>query len=547
VTSSRKSTLSIRTALSLLFIFFLLISSNQALALTQALDYATSTTTVRAPLLTLGTGNSSASSLSSTSDYASVSTTAGLTFNENGNVLVPTQAASPAIDGSNIEHFNSATSGSCTFTTTTANDVLYVAISILGTTPTSSVTNSSGASLTQRAAITNSADVRLETWYIIATSNGTQTITVSFATATTFAIIVMGIEQANIPNPFDVTSGNPVTDTGTNTTQSVTVGSILANTLVLGAVAVDEAVTPTIGTGFTRVQRSHSDNLGEAVESHPLTTIANTTTTFTTGITSVNWAMIGDVIWGKLPSLSINTEFATPTTGDNQIISNNQEGYLVSPAYPSAKTIYSGAWQLNLWAQSKTANDDMDIMLIVTDSSYNIVNDVCSKGNTGPIPASTSLITVNCIQPQVNVPSGGHLVIILSNLKSGSKSFTVYWGTQGLTNFRTTEIFNYALRIINGGSSPYNVSFSTYSSSSIAKLTNFTIYSSSPISKCIAITNGVFTQSASPVLTLPGSSTLYVVVDATATDFNSVSNLVLRLKFNVTVPFSYDIINFTVN
>jgi hypothetical protein len=40
---------------------------------------------------------------------------------------------------------------------------------------------------------------------------------------------------------------------------------------------------------------------------------------------------------------------------------------------------------------------------------------------------------------------------------------------------------------------------------------------------------------------------LYVVVDATATDFNSVSNLVLRLKFNVTVPFSYDIINFTVN
>lgn len=257
--------------------------------------------------------------------------------------------------------------------------------------------------------------------------------------------------------------------------------------------------------------------------------------------------MIGDVIWGKLPSLSVDTGFSEPTTGGSAVIATMQEGYLVSPAYPRATTIDAGTWQLNLWVESLIANEELDLMLLVTDSSYNILNDVCRRVSSGPISDSPSLVTIACEQPVVNVPSGGHLIIILSNLLGATNAFVIYWGTQGLTSFKTTQLSNYILEVNNVDSTSYNVDFSVYSSSSISELTNLTAYVYSPTSTCIEITNGVFTQTSSGVLSLLGTSKFYVAVNATATDFDSVSNIILLLRFSqASKPFACDVINLTV-
>jgi hypothetical protein len=72
--------LRLRTALPLLLIFLLLISSNQTLALTQARDYAVNTATVRTSPVTLNVGTEGTSSISSTNDYGNVTATAGYTF-----------------------------------------------------------------------------------------------------------------------------------------------------------------------------------------------------------------------------------------------------------------------------------------------------------------------------------------------------------------------------------------------------------------------------------------------------------------------------------
>lgn len=530
----------------LLFFTLFLVSNTSAEAMCFSRYHTLDVSTVKTSQVYLADGNSSSCIISSTKDYASVNATAGLTFNENAAVLVPTQASSPSLDGSNIRQVTSATTGSCTFSTSAANDVIYVAVSILGTNPTLSVTNSSGASLMQRAAVTNSG-VRIETWYTIAANSGSQTITVTFASATTFAIIAFGVRNANTPNPFDLAEGNPKTGTGTGNTQSVTVGSVFPNTLVLGSVAIQRGVTPNVGTGFTSVQRSNSGGLGEAVEYRSLTAAANTSVTFTTTGASANWVMIGDVIWGKLPSLSVNTGFSTPTTGGSGNIGNDREGYLVSPSYPRATTIYNGTWQLNLYARSASAGDTMDVLLLVTDEAYNVINEVCRLYTTPSVPTSASWVTLNFYQPMINIPSGGHLIIVLYNYPGGSNSFTVYWGTSGLTNFKTNQISNYILRIQNSGASSCNAVFSAYSSTSITRLTNMTLYVYTPTSRCVIINNGAFTQTSSPATTLPGSSTLYLAINATATDFNSISNIIVKIKFNTTRPYSCDFMNLTLN
>jgi hypothetical protein len=535
----------LRVILPLLFTLFL-VSNTSVEALCFARNYMLDVSTVKASPVSLANGNSSSCIFSSTNDYVSTTATAGLTFNESATVLVPTQAASPSLDSSNIGQVTSATTGSCTFSTSAANEVIYVAVSILGTTPTLTVTNSSGASLTQRAAVTNSG-VRIETWYTIAVNTGSQTITATFASATTFAIIALGVRNANTPYPFDLAEGNPKTGTGTGNTQSVTVGSVFPNTLVLGSVAIQRGVTPSVGSGFTSIRRSNSGGLGEAVEYQSLTATANTSVTFTTTGPSANWAMVGDVIWGKLPTLSVNTNFSTPTSGGSGSIADNIEGYLVSPSYPRATKIYNGTWQLNLYARSASAGGTVDTMLLVTDAAYNVVNEVCSKRVSPPISTSASLVTLNFEQPIINVPSGGHLIIILYNLVGGSSSFTVYWGTSGLTNFKTNQISNYVLRLANSAASSYGVVFSVYSSTSITRLTNMTLYVYTPTSKCIVINNGAFTQTSSTTRTLPSSATLYLAVNATAIDFNSISSIIVKMRFNTTRPYGCNFMNLTLN
>ena len=190
----------------------------------------------------------------------------------------------------------------------------------------------------------------------------------------------------------------------------------------------------------------------------------------------------------------------------------------------------------------------MEIYLLVTDSSYNILSSVTGKVNTATIPTTKTLVTSTFSGVQVAVPAGGHLVVELWNPNGGTSSFTAYWGSGQTTNFRTPQVFDYALRVVNSDAASFSVGVSTYSSTSISRLTNFTLSVYSPASKCIVITNGAFTQTASSTLALPATTTFYFAINASANDFNSVSNLVLQLKFASTArPFAYDTISITIN
>ena len=257
-------------------------------------------------------------------------------------------------------------------------------------------------------------------------------------------------------------------------------------------------------------------------------------------------ALIGDAVQGNLPTLSANTAFSSTSSTGSASITNGQSAFLWSPSYPRATTIYAGSWLLDLWTLS-ASSDHMSVLLAATDSS-GAITAVAANGNTGTIGTAKSEVKTTFSCSQINVPSGGHLVVILTNLAGGSGTFTIYWGSGQATNFKTPSLYDYVLRTVNSAATSYSASFSSFSSSSIARLTNLTMYVYSPTSNCIVITNGAFTQSSSSTLSLSASSTFYLAVNATASDFNSISNIVVLLTFGPTAkPFASDVINLTVN
>lgn len=117
----------------LIFLLELYIPLNQASALVQDKNFLYTISTIRTPSVTLESGTKGSASISSTSDYGSVTATAGLTFNENASASVSTLSP-PSLDGSTSATVSSATSDTTgTLTTSSANDIIYVIVSINGT------------------------------------------------------------------------------------------------------------------------------------------------------------------------------------------------------------------------------------------------------------------------------------------------------------------------------------------------------------------------------------------------------------------------------
>ena len=329
-----------------------------------ASDYAVSTAAVKTSPVALASGNSGESTISTTNDYATLTATAGLTFNQQSDMLSVPQTA-PSIDGSARASFSSKTTGACTLNTGAAGDLIYVAIQILGTNTVSKVNNTGTAlTWTQRAAIGNGASVRIETWYAYSSAVfSSRNINVYFASATTFAIVAFGVKNVDPQNYFDDSASIPAKGTGASTRQAVSASTSLNNVLLIGTIAVKVASgispSPTVGTGYTVIQSSHLNSLGYAAESAALTTaVSSYPINWSTGTTSVSWAMIGDAFWGPLTSPSVNTGFTSPASSGGISFGDGRGGYLISPAYPRATTIYAGTYQLNIWASASTSRQD---------------------------------------------------------------------------------------------------------------------------------------------------------------------------------------------
>lgn len=535
---------------STMFLVSLMISVSSASALRQGKDSCSTTSTVRTAAVTLGLGNKGSSSLSSTSDYGTVTATAGLTFNEIAAATV--SALPPALDGSTSVTFQNQNSGTTgNFATANANGIIMVIVSMSGTDTVSSVTNS-GTALTwsQRGAATDGANERVETWYAIAPTAATRTVTVNLASKTTFIIVAFGISNANTATPFDANLVSPVTGTGSGTTQSVTVSTLNPNDFLIGAVAISVAAgnapNPTIGAGFTSIASTSRGTLGGAGEySSVITVQSSTSVSFTSGATSVTWAMIGDAVRGILPTVAADTSFSAPGSSGSFAVAAGSSAFLWSPAYPSAATVYSGSWLLDLWA-SATTSGTMSVLLVAVDSTGTFTG-LAVSGVTGTIGVAKSEVQTTFSGSQVSVLASGYLLAILTNPTGSGRTCTIYWGTGQVTNFQTPSNYDYVLTIVNSAASSYSVSLSTYSSSSIGRLTSLIVYIYNPSMTEIVITNGVLTQSSGSAVTLAASSTLYVRLSASANAFGS-SSLVLLLKSTPgTTPFSYKVLSLAVN
>jgi len=506
------------------------------------------TSTVQTSPIALNSGDIGSSSISSTGDYGEVTIGAGFEFYETADATVSAYAA-PALDGSGMVA-DTASSGAVTgLTTSNADDLIYVAALIRGDATVSSVTNSGTAlTWTQRGAVSDGTNERVETWWAVAPTAGSRDITVSFSANTIFIIIAFGISGANTGDPFDPGLASPVTGTGSGTTQSVTLSTVNPNNFLIGVVAVrvssGTAPDPSAGTGFTTIYSTDRSTLGGAAEykqvMSPQTSVAIDFST----TSSVTWAMVGDAIQGTIPSASGNTALTAPATSGSFTVSAGYSAFLWSPAYTSAATIYAGSWALDLWAMA-SSQGSMDVLLLVYTSDA--VTDWIVSDSTDPVSTSKSEVITTFTGPETSVSSGDRLLAVLTNPTGSGITYTIYWGTGQTTNFATPSDFDYVLRFVNSGSTSYSVSLSVYSYSSIGRLTSMSISIYSPSTTQILIADGAVTQSSGSAVTLSGSSTLYVRLQAVADEFGS-SNIVLYATISPGAnPFCYYAIDMTVN
>lgn len=525
-----------------------MIAAGMSSALVMGVYSGVGTSTVRISPIALDAGNVGSSSVSSTSDYGEVAVNAGLEFYEIDDATV-TAFAAPALDGSGMVSGAGNSGTVAGLTTSNANDLIYVTVSIRGTEPVSSVTNS-GTALTwsQRGAISDGTNERIETWWAIASTSGSRDITVSFNSSTIFIVTAFGISGVNTNDPFDPNLESPVTGTGSGTSQSVTLSTVSPNDFIIGAVAVrvssGNAPTPSAGTDFTMIQGTYMSTLGGAAEYNRVMSPQTSATIDFSTSASVRWAMIGDAIQGTVPSASSNTALTAPSTSGSFTVSAGYSAFLWSPAYTSAATIITGTWSLDLWAMA-SSQGSMDVLLLVC--SGDAVTDWIVSDSTDPVSTSKSEVVTSYTGRETSVPSGGRLLLVLTNPTGSGITYTIYWGTGQTTNFETPSDYDYVFRLVNPGSTSYSVSLSVYSYSSIGRITSMTVYLYSPDTAEITITDGAVTQSPGPTLTLPASSTLYVRLVSNADAFGS-SNIVLYLSISPGGnPFCYYVIDITVN
>lgn len=241
-----------------------------------------------------------------------------------------------------------------------------------------------------------------------------------------------------------------------------------------------------------------------------------------------------------------NTDFSVPASSGSLTLEAGSSVCLYSPAFPSATTIYSGSWTLDIWASAVSSGATLAVTFSAV-SSTGVVTAVAASGYTAAIGVTESKVETAFAGLETLVASGGRLLANITNPAGSGNTFTIYWGSGQATNFQTTADYNYVLAVTNFASETYDLSLLTYSSSAISRLTNMTIFVYSPSTQEIIVDDGGLTQSSGPTVTLSPSSTLYLRVFAMANAYGS-SNIMLLLKVTSdTRPVFYDAVNLTVS
>ncbi len=231
---------------------------------------------------------------------------------------VATGAAPPslALDGS-VSTRVTASTATVSLVTTSTNDVIYVVVAVnAGTINTPTAT---GLTFTLRLNVVGTSEV-LVTFYAIAASAGTFSITATASGNTEMILIAFGISGANTTTPFDSNVSVPASATGTGTAASVTVSTSNANDFVVGAVGDNSGSNPTAGTGFTQIAVNHRTLVSGGAEDEIVSaTQTNLAVTFT-ATSATNWAMIADAVIAAGAGGGSTTSDATAYTSQQKLI-----------------------------------------------------------------------------------------------------------------------------------------------------------------------------------------------------------------------------------
>jgi mucin-6/19 len=498
-------------------------------------EYANPAGAVRAPSVSLVGGTTGSSSVSAAANSASATATSSLAFYENASATT----SSVAIDGSSSASTNGKKSSlAVTITTTKANDLVYLFVSLLTGTTVSGVADTSG--LTWASRQTEDANgARVEAWYAVSSAVLTgDTVTVTPSASDKFSATIFGVSGTNTASPFDPNFSTAPVNTGSGASGSVTLTTTYANDLIVAGVTVAGGPTVTATSPLALIapaQTETASSTGAAGYDQVTSMQSSSSFSFSWGATD-GWSMVADAFAEGIPAASSDTSVITPGTSGSFSLPALSSAYLWSPAYTAASTLYTGNWKLDIWGLGATSGT-MNADVYIVDSSNAVVSTLVSSLSTATFgTAKGEVLTVVSAVPGTTIPLNDKILVVLTAPQGGPASFTVYWGSGQLSNFQTPSTYNYILGVSNGATSSWTLSLATTSglTSNLGRLTNVTVWFTSPFGKQIVISGGALTQSSGPGVTLAGSGTVDIAVaafaDAIPTGSNVPSTVTLSLQ-----------------
>ncbi len=293
-------------------------------------------------------------------------------------------SAAAGVDGSASASSGGGNTISIALTTTKANDVLYVSVTVGGSATVSSVSSSPSLTWTRRLSVAFSTNRHLEVWYSIWSGSGANTITITLSGSFNAAGVAFGISGANTLSPFDSNAAIPNSATGTaGTSATVTISTSNPTDLIIGALGLQGNPAVTTGSGFTVILTQTAGTGGGGnthTDSAEYQSVTTTQTNLAVGYSwsgAEDWAIIGDAIVSAQP---------------------------------------------------------VSVTLHTTDSAGTLVSTLLATSNTNPLlTVETQVSTVYSIGSG-SIPAGGYLELIIA--APASASITVYWGSGQQTNFQ---------------------------------------------------------------------------------------------------------------
>lgn len=519
-----------KVATAFIVVLFLT-ASVPAIAIVYDYAYTANTGTVRAPTVSLGGGTAGSSTVSSVApDAAEATVTAGLTFYQSA--TAPVNVAS--IDGTPQSASGRAPSRTLTITTTKANDVLYVAAAPASTTITATVGSSPTLTWNARATLVGPAQ-SLYTFYAIAATANTYTVTVTYSARTNEGCLGFAISGLNTASPFDSGVSSVATGTGTGSTASVSITTNNPRDIFIGTAAITTSGTAAASTG---TQLATITNSVTAIASDQLatSTVSNQAVSFSTGSGTATWAEAVEAFVEAVPSQTSDTSVAAPGSSSSYALSQGASAFYWSPAFTAGSTLYSGTWQVQIWASAATSGT-LQISVYIVDASNNIVSTLVAPSASSSVGTTKGQVNtaLNSV-PGVTIPSNDVIMVVLSAPPTGPTSFTIYWGTGQLTNFQTVSTYNYFLAVTNTASTTWNVNLATTSgqTSQIGRL-SATISFVSPASDQIIVTGGSLAQPSGSAVTLAASATIGLEIVVTSGAMPTSSNMPSSITFSLKV------------